>query len=266
MQPNLLLTAVPIIAAIWFMQLSVPAAESAQEDAKSWTVQGKVTDREGRPIQGAKIVAHCGFGSLLPTGSAVSDAAGYFDLRFGPGIRSSSRDEAPRLQAATISVHKSGWFEKNLHRQGDLLAAYRLPAGGINWGNKGKEDVILPGKPRTLHFVLLPAASLTGKLIDSAGQPLCNIRLGLTGKELPPSSSVLQEVRTDPGGRFEFENVPTGYQFQLYAEYGRVQGTRRPSVQLRLQAPKEHEVVLQLKDRTLSFRNGGGIEVNSEND
>lgn len=264
MQPNLLRIGWSIIPALFSIQLSSPAAEQTQDHAKPWIVQGKVTDTEGQPIQGAKIIAHCGIGSLLPTGSAVSDVTGSFDLRFGPGIRFGSGDgDHPGLQAATISVHKPGWFEKNLHRQGDLLAAYRLPAEGVKWANKRNEDVFLPGKPKTVTFVLVPAATLSGKLLDSAGNALCNIRLGLTGKELPPSSSVLQEVRTDPGGQFQFENVPTGYQFQLYAEYGQVGKGTRPSLHLRLKAPKEHEIILQLRDRALTFRSGGEIQVNS---
>lgn len=90
-----------------------------------WNVTGRITDASGSPIAGVEVWAHCGAGTLFRTGQAVSDANGEYDLRFAPGLMFETDSDG--LQAATISPHKSGMIERNLHRQGDLLMANRTP-------------------------------------------------------------------------------------------------------------------------------------------
>lgn len=217
----------------------------AEERLLPWSAKGRVTDIQGQPVSGAVIYAHCGIGSLHPTGKAVSDTNGLYTLRFGPGVLSSSRG---LVQAATISVHLDGWFETNLHRQGDMIAALELPTEPIHWAGKTTNDLFLPGLEKPLEFVLAPAALVKGTLTGEDGRPLGNRRVGITGTNLPPSSSVLAETRTRQDGQFEFKNVPTGYHFRLYAEDPKVSWREWPFKTIRLGAAEEYEYRLKFRD------------------
>src|SRR5881394_3985382 len=100
-------------------------------------------------------------------------------------------------EAATISSAKEGYFDANLHRQGDLLMSDRLPAPGEDVGWKGDpKKVVLPGQPFDLNFVMLPAAAIEGLLHDETGTVLTGWAVCLCGEKLPPSSSVFASVDT----------------------------------------------------------------------
>ncbi len=188
--------------------------DSAQDDRKPWRVQGLVTDIDGKPLSGVTIHAHCGVGSLFNTGSGLTDEHGRYEFAFGPGIHS----ESPKLvQAATISVSMDGFTEKNLYRQGDCIAALEKP-DEINWGGKTADDLFLPGKPKEINFVMIPAAKVIGLVVGPDGDRLDGVRVSLVGKELPPSSSVVANTRTDKGGRFELTGIPTGFKYQILVE------------------------------------------------
>lgn len=189
---------------------------AAPKTQKPWSVRGRVTDGNGKPIQGVTVHASTGIGSLRTTGKADTDTDGKYEFSFGPGISMANNDV--QLQAATIAVHKAGFFEKNLSRQGDLVAALKLPEGEIGWGGKTKDDVILPGKPRELDFVMLPAAKVAGTLIDQDKKPLAGYGVSLTGPDLPPSSSVVAQTKTDEQGRFAIADIPTGFVYQFLIE------------------------------------------------
>lgn len=78
--------------------------------------------------------------------------------------------------------------------------------------------VILPHQPRQIDFVMLPAGKVRGVVLDGNGQPLDGVRVSLTGKVLPPASSVLEQTHTDKGGRFEMNDIPSGFKFQFLIE------------------------------------------------
>jgi hypothetical protein len=180
-----------------------------------WSAQGRVTDRDGKPLANVAVHAHCGMGSLKSTGTTVTDADGYYDLRFGPGLLSS---DAISVQVATISVQLAGYFEQNLHRQGDCWAALETPGPAVQWPGKTDENLFLPGRAKEINFVMLPSAKLTGIVTDPSGEPLDGMRISLVGDDLPPSSSVVTNTRSDKGGRFELGDIPTGYDWQLLVE------------------------------------------------
>ena len=98
-----------------------------------------------------------------------------------------AKENKAQLQAATVSVHKPGYFEKNLHRQGDRLAAYTLDNIQFPvWGKEDKDAVFLPGEPKEINFVMLPAANASGTLVDKDGKPLAgwNPRRSTTGAKI----------------------------------------------------------------------------------
>ncbi len=105
-----------------------PSALAGAEPVDSrmrWFVTGHVRDSAGGPLAGVEITAHCGAGTLRRTGLAATNQQGEYTLEFGPGVW--FMGDSSNLQAATIAPHKLGLFERNLHRQGDLLMAARPP-------------------------------------------------------------------------------------------------------------------------------------------
>ncbi len=92
------------------------------------------------------------------------------------------------------------------------------PAGELGWGAKTLDDLFLPDKPREINFVMLPAATVSGLVIGENGDHLDGVRVSLVGDEMPPSSSVVANTRTDKGGRFELTGIPTGFQYQVLVE------------------------------------------------
>lgn len=199
-----------------FREPSAPARadhNAREPDAKTpWRATGRVTDVSGKPMVGAVVRAHCGMGSLHETGQAVTDEQGNYSLEFGPGLMSTNRQ---LVQAATISVRCDGYFEKDLGRQGDLIAAFEKPEE-IAWGDRTEEHLFLPGQPKQVNFVMAEAVEFSGRIL--IGEPLSpakRYRVSLTGKVLPPSSSVVAQTTTDEQGVFRFKDLPTGYAFQL---------------------------------------------------
>ena len=192
-----------------------PRQAGPAEAKLSWSATGRVTDDQGKPIEGALVYASTGMGSLFTTGSATTDAEGRYEFQFGPGISIGNNDV--QLQFATISVRKPGFFEKNLSRQGDLLMARKLPEK-LTWERRTNDEIILPGQPRKVDFVLLPAARLAGTLIDESGKPLVGYGVSLTGKDLPPSASVIGSTKTDAKGHFELTEIPTAFKYQILIE------------------------------------------------
>ncbi len=186
---------------------------------RPWLATGRVTDADGRPMAGVEVMAHCGMGTLFMTGSTETDTEGSYKLLFEGAIPRFNKNPVT-LQAATISVHKPGFFERNLHRQGDRLAAYSLDGVEFpEWGKKNKDAVFLPGEPKEINFVMLPAAKASGTLVNKHGKALAGYRMSLTGADLPPSSSALASGgKTDENGRFEFRDIPTGYRYQILIE------------------------------------------------
>ncbi len=182
------------------------AAATGDDNRLRWCVFGEVRDQAGRPLADVEVTAYCGAGTLRRTGVTTTDATGAYTLQFGPGML--FMEDHSGLQAATIAPHKSGWIEQNLHRQGDLRMANRPPDESelASWGGPGM--TVLPGEPRRVDFVMIPAGTIRGRLVDADGQPIVDHYVSLDAEELPPSSSVLATVKTDADGRFSFTEVP----------------------------------------------------------
>jgi hypothetical protein len=213
-------------------------------NARPFSVKGRVTDPLGNGIAGVTITAHCGMGTLFPTGETNTDAEGRYVLRFREGMKGfdeSSGQWRVAVQAATISPRKAGWFETNLYRGGDLLMADKLPAPNENVGWKlDPAKVVLPDRPYELNFVMQPAARIVGQLSDELERPMARTKIWIDG-ELPPSSSVLAETETDAAGRFRFEDVPTGYfwNFNIASAAG---------MTTRFESPGELSLYLRVRD------------------
>jgi hypothetical protein len=190
-----------------------PAARSDRPRGQ-WMAFGHVTDQHGQPMAGVEIRAYCGAGTLRQTGTATSGATGRYELEFGPGVL--YRRGSGALQAATILLHKPGYFEENLARQGNCLAADAEPTDAAlkQWGGR-KDRVFVPDHPLELNFVMRPSGRVAGKIVDEKGRPLAGYSVSLTGAELPPSSNAVCWASADERGRFVLEDIPTNFRFQF---------------------------------------------------
>lgn len=179
---------------------------------KVFSVYGIVTDERGNPLPDVKVSASCGRGTLFRTGETITGENGHYELYFGPGIRFRIKDTDPwgaGFQAATIYAQKSGLYEANLCQHGHLAMSGRADyADYYEKQMKYYKGVVLPDKPYRLDFVMLPAATIRGKLIDKKGSPVSSEEIWLAGNELYPSTSALETIQTDKDGMFTVDSVP----------------------------------------------------------
>ncbi|MEX2121988.1 MAG: M56 family metallopeptidase [Pirellulales bacterium] len=177
----------------------------------AFTIQGRITDASGQPMEGVQVHVARGIGSLRSTYPVTSDADGRYEIHFGPGMFT----EGANMQYACAFARKPGFYEKNLCRDGNLAMANFKPKNvrQADWGAAG---IVYPGNPYRLDFTMLPAASISLELVDPDGAPLPHYKVALTGDDLYPASSVLAGAETDDHGRLEFESVPLkAYHFSL---------------------------------------------------
>ena len=195
------------------VEVAMDARRLTQDEVENrwpFSAFGTVTDEDGAPVPGAKIWANCGMGTLLQTGHTVSREDGTYTLHFGPGMSvldESTGEWGVGHQAASIFSSKEGYYEHNLCRQGGLTMAGERPGPDNVW-HADPDQVVLPHQPYRLDFVMAPAARIEGHLVDPEGRPLPGRQVTLTGKELPPSSSVIGFWDTDDDGRFTTGALP----------------------------------------------------------
>jgi RNA polymerase sigma factor (sigma-70 family) len=189
------------------------------EEKRPFLVKGQVTDGQGKPMPGVTVRVQAGVATLKPMNQAITDKAGKYEVRFGPGMLMAGHRYGAGLQAAIITVRHPGYYEKDLCKQGGLMMAStplsdeemkRLFAPGQS------KVVLLPHQAHTVDFVLVPAASLKGQLTTPQGKPLGKRQLHLHGKEYYPASSTQASVTTDADGRFEIKDIPLRPYFLAY--------------------------------------------------
>ena len=194
-----------------YVEISLhPTPLSDQEINERWPfiVTGRVTDTAGKPLEGVKITAHCGVGTLIPTGETHTDAEGRYTLRFTGGIWFIDEETGNRqigLQAATIHAHFPNYYDIDLWRQGDLSIADEMPPETDVIHFVG---VVLPKQPYQLDFTMTPAVRIEGMLVTPDGKPLSGARVHLCGDKLPPSCSVMSATETQANGRFIMSEIP----------------------------------------------------------
>lgn len=193
-----------------------------------FSVFGRVTDNEGKPLADVTVQAATGWGTLLGGSSVKTNKEGEYRLYFGPGVLMMETPRGVGTQAALISVRKPGWFETNLNRQGNLLMSDADPETmretfeleGRVWDRTSIDQVVFPNQDREVNFVMGPAATIAGKLLSNGGRELEEEAIFLTGEQLPPGHSVMRSLRTGEDGEFVIEEVPVGYRWRFGIRVG----------------------------------------------
>jgi hypothetical protein len=170
-----------------------------------FTIKGRVTDGEGRPLEGVEVSVATGIGSLHRGQPVKTGVDGSYEVHFGPGFM--TFDSGPNLQAATVHADKPGYYEQNLCRGGHLGMAYYKPKED-QYGGWSFEGIVYPNHPHRLDFVMLPAGHVIVELVDAHGKALADYKLCMAGDELYPSTNVLACEATDARGAATFDDVP----------------------------------------------------------
>jgi hypothetical protein len=214
-----------------------------------WVVTGKVTDSQGKPVVGATIVAWYGIRNSPTAGQAATGKDGSYTVRF-TGTAMLYDTEKPGWiqphQRVIIWPSKPGLFERNLARQGELVAG-ETPTSRFEPWHTEPGEVLLPQQPRRIDFVMAPAALIEGLLVDSRGAPLADHYVGLNGSTLPPLSMHMVDVFTESKGEFQIDSVPPNlvWWFETRVVAGG-QGRDLKSAALTFAKPGRYRVKLQL--------------------
>jgi len=210
-----------------------------------WVANGKVTDELGRPIEGASVRVNAGCPTAFPTGATETDKEGRYTVRFGPGM-------SLNLQPAIVFASKPGSTERNLSRQGAFLGAYRLPRPTENHGDFSADfksaEVFLPDRPRTVDFVLVPAANIALRIGNGMTAKPGPMRVAIVGDTMPPASNLVVQATTDEWGQITLHEVPTSYAWR-FEVFPKVESTK--SVRSRpftLPKAREYEASLSLTE------------------
>ena len=232
----------------------VTESQPAQRDLReAWRVTGRVIDGDGKPMAGVRIVAYTGYGTLHGGGMTASDEHGEYTLRFGPGMYRGNPEDPVGVQAANICPERPGYYERNLHRQGDLLMALHPPSEEElqSWQKeelKGQpvdpKRVVLPDQPRQIDFVMAPAVQVRGRMTTPEGVPYGRMNVSMSGRVLPPCSSAVADGTTNNRGGFYLNDIPRG---QFWFEVNRHPRKSARSEELSFDRPGEYEVELLLE-------------------
>jgi hypothetical protein len=189
---------------------SAPLDEQEIRRRWPWVLTGKVTDPQGKPVDGVTLRACYGTRMSPTAGQAFTGKDGSYAVRFtGTGFMydADRKRWIQPHQQIIVWPSKPGIFERDLGRQGELVAGEEPPSRFQQWIKK-PEEVLLRQQPRRIDFVLVPAAAIDGLLVDSRGNTLADQYLSLNGSTLPPLSHNLVSVPTEPKGEFQIDAVP----------------------------------------------------------
>ncbi len=215
-----------------------------EAEARAWSVEGSVVDADGKSVPQAAIHVSTGVGSLHLSGEGETSADGRYHVAFGPSFFPAIQDRRGALQGVIIQVNKAGFAEKDLGFAGYLEMAWELTADQLADASKpGAARIFLPGKPMTVDFTMLPAASVHGLLTGIDGKAIVDRDVTIIGHRLPPGFDYHLTAHTDSEGRFTFSNISTQHEWCFSIDAAPAWKKRSPPE--RFPSPGDHRVRLE---------------------
>ncbi|HTV62452.1 MAG TPA: carboxypeptidase-like regulatory domain-containing protein, partial [Verrucomicrobiae bacterium] len=195
---------------------------------KGFTITGRVTDWQQRPIAKARVenLAPDVFTHPIPPNSVTTDENGSFTFS---NVWGNNTDDL--RQQCTIVTNESGILlgvsyysqiaalktnengEVSLHEStGDYQPSVPLEVQAD--GFAPQTDLLeLTDTTNVVNFTLSPGNILRGSVLDDAGDPVTNaaVETRWGGDSIPPTVfGVEWQTRTDATGQFEWDSAPAG--------------------------------------------------------
>ena len=219
------------------------AAGSEDQDATQDTVtrpisvSGRAVDIDGRPISGAKMFLSSRSADWKRLAETVTDADGRYQFRSIPlPLETDSPFGAPVHGAFEVfgiaEGYGFGWRPRKWYYP------ERYPSvADVNWEETDSPERFFGDEPIELEVVLRPAASLSGRVVDSTGEPIPNTKVdirycdrdldlndwntvkggnqfdSLNEHAIVPLGVKLRQ--TDGDGRFAFTGLPANCRFRI---------------------------------------------------
>ena len=191
-------------------------APLSEQALTAWIIEGKVLGWDGKPVPEAEVKVSLGSTPFATLGTGKTQRDGSYHITFGASAARAPQDLRGVLQPVLIRVEKKEYAEKDLCQAGELQMAWELTpeqkAGGVP---SGLDRVLLPGRPLHTDFVLLPAATVRGVLLNPDGSPLPDRGITLVGNRMPPGKSIYATASADRNGRFVFDDVSTQHDWSF---------------------------------------------------
>lgn len=187
-----------------------------------YVAKGTVIDASGKPIQGARVHAVLHPGDESEMGSTTTDSQGRYTLRFRGIYEHPEKQRKPPfvIEELQIVATKRGFVERNMNQHGSLNCALRLP-GPDEESEIEPQRLILPDKPTSLDFVLVPQVNIAVQILDSQQLPEGDASVWLHGDLLPKGDHRWLK-RTNLRGRLTLVGLVPGqtWWFSVHKESG----------------------------------------------
>ncbi len=173
---------------------------------EQFIIQGRVTGLDGKPIKGMLVDV---FTEFHPT-TRVIQVRTNDDGRYSAAFRMDLRTMG-EWRGLTVKPLAAGMVDDDFARSGHL--AMKMSADDEIKLSDSKKRVE-PGQATTVNFVMQPAATIEGRIIDADGKPWANSYVGVQFEGQRKGYSVTNGS-TDEEGRFRLSDVPTQKQLFL---------------------------------------------------
>lgn len=171
-----------------------------------WIVTGTVRDLQKRPMKGVLVEVYTEFHPTTRIAVTRTNSDGEYSLLFRMDLRTLNE-----WRGLTVAPRIAGFVDDDFGRSGELTMQLRE---GEKIKNRFSEKNAIVGEPVTANFLMQPAATVTGQILDSNGKPWADSYLGLKYEGQRRGYSVASSA-TDKDGNFRMTNVPTEKPLQL---------------------------------------------------
>ena len=197
------------------------------ESAKQWVIEGTVTGADGKPMTDVPIRARTQYHPTIDVVTTKTDAKGNYRLSFRLDLRTLARFRGvcvvPTLDGFTErDAENAGLFEALLYPgekpQHAVIREYppMWITGSIAGENEpgpinrfSDRDLIID-RPARADFVMLPASTIAGVIVDPDGKPLPSHYVSVSAPDTirPRGYETIAYAQSDENGRFTLKDIP----------------------------------------------------------